>query len=399
MPLAVYLLGAAIFAQGTSELFLTGLLPDIAEDLSVTLPQAGMLTSGFAIGMAIGAPILAVVTLRWDRRRTLLGLLAAFAITHVAGALAPTYELLMVTRVVGAFAYAGFWAVASVTAITLAGPNARGKAMSIVAGGLTVATVAGVPAGAVIGQHLGWRAAFWAITALTLLSAVGVWKTVPAANHTAETRPRLRTELRTYRKPRIWVAYLAAAMSSASATATFTYLGALLIGVTGIAEAWVPAVLVLFGIGSIIGITVGGRVADARPYATLYIGFGGVIAAAALLAVGAASPAAALVGSFLLPMFGFATNPAVNVVVFGLADDAPTLAGATNVTAFNVGITLAPWVAGLLIGAGFGLASVAWASVGLAVIGIGAVGWSHALRHRRAPTDESPRPELVPVEP
>lgn len=370
MPVAIYLLGAAIFAQGTSELILSGLLTDIADDLHITLPQAGLLTSGFAVGMAIGAPILAVLTLRWDRRKTMLALLAAFTTTHILGALAPTYELLLLTRFAGAFAYAGFWAVASVTAITMAGPQARGKAMSIVAGGLTIATVVGVPAGTVIGQHLGWRAAFWTVAALTTLSAVGVAKTVPSQKFTPENRPRLHTELRTFTNGRLWIAYVATAMSSGAVMATFTYLGALLTGVTNIPTPWVPAVLVLFGLGSLLGITLGGRVADAHPFATLYTGFGGVIAATVLLFTGATNPTATLLATFLLALFGFATNPAVNVLVFSLANTAPTLAGAANITAFNVGITLAPFASGLLIATPLGLPAITWVTTALATIGL-----------------------------
>ncbi|ADD40101.1 Cmx/CmrA family chloramphenicol efflux MFS transporter [Stackebrandtia nassauensis] len=382
MPVAIYLLGAAIFAQGTSELILSGLLTDIASDLNITIPQAGLLTSGFAVGMAIGAPILAVLTLRWDRRKTLLALLAAFTAAHILGALAPTYELLLLTRFAGAFAYAGFWAVASVTAITMAGPQARGKAMSIVAGGLTIATVVGVPAGTVIGQHFGWRAAFWTVAALTALSALGVAKTVPSQKSTPEDRPRLRTELRTFAGGRIWIAYVATAMSSGAVMATFTYLGALLTGVTDIPTTWVPAVLVLFGLGSLLGITLGGRFADAHPFATLYTGFGGVIAAAVLLFTGATNPTLTLIASFLLAVSGFATNPAVNVLVFSLANNAPTLAGATNITAFNVGITLAPWASGLLIGAHLGLPTITWISATLATIGLTATLTSQSLHHR-----------------
>src|SRR5687768_6393818 len=163
MPIAIYVLGLAIFAQGTSELMLTGLLPELSQDLGVSISDAGLLISAFAIGMLVGAPVLAVVTLRWPRRTALLTFLAVFALTHVVGALAPNYEVLLATRAVGAFVYAGFWAVAAVTAVGLVEDDRRGRAMSIVAGGLTVATIVGLPAGTAVGQHLGWRAAFWGV--------------------------------------------------------------------------------------------------------------------------------------------------------------------------------------------------------------------------------------------
>jgi DHA1 family chloramphenicol resistance protein-like MFS transporter len=167
MPLAVYILGLSIFAQGTSELMLAGLLPGMAADLGVSIPDAGLLISAFALGMLVGAPLLAVATIRLPRRTVLLSFLAIFALSHVAGALTADYAVLFATRVVGAFVYAGFWAVAAATAIGLVPVNARAKAMSVLAGGLTVATILGLAAGTVIGLLLGWRADFLAVAGLS----------------------------------------------------------------------------------------------------------------------------------------------------------------------------------------------------------------------------------------
>ncbi|MEV0648032.1 Cmx/CmrA family chloramphenicol efflux MFS transporter [Phytomonospora sp. NPDC050363] len=380
IPLAVYVLGFAIFAQGTSELMLSGLLPAVAADLDVSIPDAGLLTSGFALGMLVGAPVLAVATLRLPRRATMLVFLAAFALSHVGSALAPGYGSLLALRVVGAFAYAGFWAVAAVTTVRLAPEGSRGKAMAVVTGGLTIATIIGVPAGTFVGQQVGWRAAFWAVAALTALSAILVITTVPARTGAGET-PRLRSELKVMANRRLWIAYVATAMSAGSVTALFTYLGAMLIGTTGLGESWVPIVLLLFGLGSLAGISLGGRFADRAAFATLTVGFAGVAILGALIYLTAASAAAVVVLIVLLGVLGFMTNPAVNVRVFTLAGDAPTLAGATNIAAFNVGITLGPWLAGLLIDGGFGLASPALITVALALVGVAVVGWSRSLRH------------------
>jgi len=371
MPLAVYVLGLAIFAQGTSELMLAGLLPEIAGDLNVSIPAAGLLISAFAVGMLVGAPILAVVTLRWTRRTALLAFLAVFALTHVVGALAPGYGVLVATRIVGAFVYAGFWAVAAVTAIGLVAPEARGKAMSIVAGGLTIATIVGLPAGTVIGQHLGWRGAFWTVAVLSALAMIGVVATVPGGRSSAT--PDLRAELRAMINPKLWLAYGTTAVSTAAYLVIFSYLAPLLTESTGLTEGWVPVVLALYGVGALAGITIGGRTADARPFTTLHVGIGGGIAASIVLALGTGTPWLAVVAIVLVGAFGFANNPAINTRVFGLAGAAPTLAAAFNISAFNVGITIGPWLGGLAIDAGAGYPSVAWIGAVLGLVALGTV--------------------------
>ncbi|MEV2221998.1 Cmx/CmrA family chloramphenicol efflux MFS transporter [Nocardia vinacea] len=381
MPFAVYILGLSIFAQGTSELMLSGLLTQMATDLGVSIPQAGLLISAFALGMLVGAPALAVITLRWPRRTALLAFLGVFIAAHVVAALTPGYWVLFGTRVVGAFVYAGFWAVAATTALSLVPENTRGRAMSIVAGGLTVANIVGLPAGTVIGQHLGWRAAFWTVAILSALAMAGVAAKIPGGRP-AEV-PNLRRELRTMINPRLWLSYSTTALSTGALLVTFAYLGALLARTTGITESWIPLVLTLYGIGALIGITVGGRAADAHPFRVLTIGMIGLTIISAVLALTATMPAPVVILVFLLGAFGFATNPALNTRVFALAGAAPTLATAVNFSAFNVGITVGPWLGGLAIGGGLGYPSVAWIGVALASAALATVAWA-AVLHRRA---------------
>ncbi|HEY3557251.1 MAG TPA: Cmx/CmrA family chloramphenicol efflux MFS transporter [Kribbella sp.] len=371
MPRAVYLLGLAIFAQGTSELMLAGLLPEIATDLDVSIPAAGLLISAFAVGMLVGAPILAVGTLRWSRRAAMLAFLTIFALTHVAGALTSSYGILLATRVAGAFVYAGFWAVASVTAIELAGPKARAKAMSILAGGLTVATIVGLPAGTLLGQHLGWRSAFWAVAALSVLAIVGVVTTIPRGR--SESVPQLREELRSMVNPQLWLAYGTTALSTGAILVIFSYLAPLLTGPTGLSEGWVPVILALYGVGALLGITISGRTADRRPFGTLVVSLAGVVAAAVILALATGTPWLAVPAIVLVGTFGFGTNPAVNSRVFSVAGSAPTLAAAFNISAFNVGITVGPWLGGLALDAGAGYSSVGWIGAALAILAAGTV--------------------------
>ncbi|AGM06368.1 Cmx/CmrA family chloramphenicol efflux MFS transporter [Amycolatopsis keratiniphila] len=366
MPLAVCVLGLSVFALGTSEFMITGLLPGMAADLDVGIPEAGLLISAFAIGMVVGAPLLAIATLRVPRRATLMALLVVFGLSHVVGALGSGYALLFATRVVSAVACAGFWAVAAATAVALVPVERRGRALAILVGGLTVANIAGVPAGTFLGQHAGWRAAFWAVTALTVIALIGVFALVPETQN-GEGRTDVATELRLYRGGRFWLALGVIALAQAMIFATFSYLAPLLTEVAGLPESWVPGVLSLFGLGALIGITAGGRLADARPFAALYGGLAIALVALILLALSGPATPLAIIAVFLFGVAGFGVNPALNVRAFAVAGNAPTLVGASTTAAFNVGNTVGPWLGGESIDAGLGYPSVAWVSVGLGV--------------------------------
>ncbi|RSM58828.1 MFS transporter [Amycolatopsis sp. WAC 01376] len=366
MPLAVCVLGLSVFALGTSEFMITGLLPGMAADLNVGIPEAGLLISAFAIGMVVGAPLLAIATLRVPRRATLMALLVVFGVSHVVGALSSGYALLFATRVVSAVACAGFWAVAAATAVALVPVERRGRALAILVGGLTVANIAGVDAGTFLGQHAGWRAAFWAVTALTVVALIGVFALVPETQN-GETKTDVATELRLYRGGRFWLALGVIAFAQAMIFATFSYLAPMLTEVAGLPESWVPGVLSLFGLGALIGITVGGRLADARPFATLYGGLAVDLLALVLLALSGPATPVAIFAVFLFGVAGFGVNPALNVRAFAVAGNAPTLVGASTTAAFNVGNTVGPWLGGESIDAGLGYPSVAWVSVGLGV--------------------------------
>ncbi|NEA32554.1 Cmx/CmrA family chloramphenicol efflux MFS transporter [Streptomyces sp. SID13031] len=389
MPIAVYILALAIFAQGTSELMLAGLLPEMAEDLGVSIPAAGLLISAFAVGMLIGAPVLAVATLRWSRRTALLVFLALFAVSHVAGALTPNYEILLVTRVVGAFVYAGFWAVAAVTAVGLVPVTSRARAMSVVTGGLTIATIVGLPAGTLIGQHFGWRAAFWVVAVMSICAMAGVLATIPLGRPDPSRTPRMSAELRAMVNPRLWLSYATTALVTAAILVVFSYFAPLLTETTGLHPGAVPAVLALYGVGSLIGITIGGRYSDALPFRTLAIGISGLCAMSTVLAVWATTPVVAIAAIFLLGGFGFAVNPALNARVFSLAGDAPTLATAVNFSSFNVGITIGPWIGGLAIGSGAGYETLGWLAV---VLGLGSLGTVALAMLLPLPVAGRPRP-------
>ncbi|RSO13868.1 MFS transporter [Streptomyces sp. WAC 06783] len=381
-PIAVYLLGLGIFAQGTSEFMLAGLLPNVAADLGVSIPDAGLLVSAFAIGMVVGAPVLAIATLRMPRRTALAAFQLVFVAGHVVGALAPSYGVLFATRVVSAFAYAGFWAVAAATAVSLVPVGAKGKALSVVGTGLTLATIVGVPAGTVLSQHVGWRAAFWAVVALTVLSLLALLAVLPAGRADDTELPSPRREIRAMTRPALWVSYLLTTLSFGAAIVTFSYLAPLLTEVSGLPSGLVPAVLALYGVGGLLGMTLGGRTADRHPLRTLFLGIGALTVASALLALTATNLPATIALTFTLGLTGYLTNPVVQSRVFTLAPDAPTLAPAVNTSAFNVGITLTPMLGGLTIDAGYGYTSVAWVGAAVGALALLAALWAAMLQRR-----------------
>ncbi|MFF9076641.1 Cmx/CmrA family chloramphenicol efflux MFS transporter [Streptomyces sp. NPDC014735] len=381
MPLAVYILGLSVFALGTSEFMLSGLLPPIADDMNVSIPRAGLLISAFAIGMVIGAPLLAVATLRLPRRTTLVSLISVFGLGQVVGALAPTYEVLFASRIVSAFACAGFWAVGAAVAIAMVPMNARARAMAVMIGGLSIANVLGVPLGALLGENLGWRSAFWAVGAASAVALVGVVTLIPRIP-LPERKPRLRQEMAIYRDRQVWLSIVVTALAAGGVFCAFSYLAPLLTDVAGLDSGWVPTVLALFGIGALVGTTIGGRVADAHLFGVLMSGIAASTVFLVALALFASYQVAAIGLSFLLGVSAFYTAPALNARMFNVAGAAPTLAGATTTAAFNLGNTGGPWLGGAVIDADLGFAATAWAGAAMTVLALVAVVFSLRLHGR-----------------
>ncbi|MEU5654167.1 Cmx/CmrA family chloramphenicol efflux MFS transporter [Streptomyces sp. NPDC047737] len=374
MPFAVYVLGLAVFAQGTSEFMLSGLLSGIAGDLDVSLGAAGLLTSAFAVGMVVGAPLTALAGRAWPRRRALLFFLGVFVAVHVAGALTSSYGVLLATRVAGALANAGFWAVALVTALAMAGPHQRARATAVVVGGVTVACVVGVPAGAALGELWGWRSAFWAVALVSVPAAVALLLAVPKGRTDGVPQVSARSELRALARPRLLLTLLVMALVQGATFCTFSYLEPLVTRVTGFGAGWVPLVLALFGVGSFAGVTLAGRLADARPHAVAGIGMAALALGWAALALTAAHPAAALALVLLQGALAFGTGTTLITRVFHLAPDAPTLAGSFATAAFNVGAAAGPWLGGLALGAGLGFRAPVWVSALLMCAALAAAG-------------------------
>lgn len=370
IPLAVYLLGLSLFAMGSAEFLMGGILPKIAEDLQISLPTAGTLISAFAVGALIGAPPLAIMTLHWPRRATLFLSQAVFVAATAFSLVSEGYLGILIARFVMGLAYACFWAVAASTAVQLVASDRRAKALSVVVSGLTVAMVLGGPAGTFISELTGWRGGFWAVVAATTVAAIAILLVLPARIGGNMPAPDTATELRAMKRPVLWVAYATTAATTAAYMGTFGYMGALLIDVSGLPLDWLPAVLSLFGLGAFLGLTIGGRTADRHPFSTLISGIAGLILVSGAIAFFASHMVAIVILVFLLGVVGFILNPAVWGRVYIIAPDAPTLAGATNSSAFQLGLTVAPVLGGLPISYGHSVASVGWTGAVLGVLAL-----------------------------
>ncbi|MDT8913342.1 Cmx/CmrA family chloramphenicol efflux MFS transporter [Amycolatopsis sp. PS_44_ISF1] len=386
MPFALYLLAVAVFAMGTSEFMVAGLAPDLAARLGVPIGSIGLLTSAFAVGMAVGAPVTAVFARRWTTRTALLGFVLVFAAAHVAAAAATSFPALLVTRVAAALANAGFLAAALTAAARLA-PGREGRALAVLLAGTTVATIAGVPAGSVLGSLLGWRATFWALALLCLPAAWGVVRGFPARRKESagpaapplavppsaappSAVPPLAAEFGRLKRPRLVLVMALGALVNAATFATFTFLAPIVTGTAGLAAWWVPVVLVLFGLGAFTGVTAAGRLADRWPGRVLAIGGPLLLAGWLALATLAAWPFALPVLVFAQGALSFALGSTLIARVLHESAAAPTLAGSYATAALNLGAAGGPALAALTLGPGPGDLGPVWISALLVAIAL-----------------------------
>ncbi|HET6860042.1 MAG TPA: Cmx/CmrA family chloramphenicol efflux MFS transporter [Streptomyces sp.] len=364
MPLPLYLLALAVFAMGTSEFMLAGLLPDIAADLEVTVGAAGLLTSAFAVGMVVGAPLLAAFARNWPTRLSLLVFVLVFAAAHVVGASTSSFPVLVATRVVAALANAGFLAVALTTAAELVPPGMKGRALAALLSGTTVATIAGVPGGSVLGALFGWRAVFWAVAALCLPAAIGILTGIPAgaAREGGTGEPSLRSELAQLRTPRLILVMVLGALVNAATFASFTFLAPVVTDTAGLGELWISVVLVLFGAGSFVGVSIAGRLSDRRPGLVMAVGGPLLLVGWPTLAALAERPVALLVLVFVQGALSFALGGTLITRVLYEAAAAPTMAGSYATAALNVGAAVGPLVAAPTLNTAMGGLGPLWVS-------------------------------------
>ncbi|WP_308403343.1 MFS transporter [Streptomyces sp. BV286] len=344
LPPVVWLLGAITFIMGTSEMIVTGLLPQLSGALGVSVSSAGMLITIFAVGMMIGAPVMSLATLRLPRRNALIAALLVFAAGHIVGALSSSLGLALMGRFAAALGNGTFWAVGAVIATAAAGPAASTRAMGVMVGGTTLANVVGVPLGTAAGQLSGWQTPFWVLAALAVAAAAVIVRQLPADRGGADST--LRAETASLKHPRLWLVYLAIALIQGGIMAAYSYVAPLLTDRAGLAAAAVPLAMLGFGAGALAGTTLGGRRGDSKPYGTLIPATAVAAAILAAITLWATNSVVAVVLVVLLGAAGFATNPVVVGEVVRVAGAGRALPMALATSAFQVGIALGSWIGG-----------------------------------------------------
>ncbi len=358
LPRSILALSAGCFGIGTTEFVVMGLLPDVARDLNVDIPQAGLLVTGYAVGVIIGAPILAILTASLPRKGALLGLMGIFMLGNLFCAIAPTYELMMAARVFTAFAHAAFMGIAAVVAADLAEPHQRAQAMSLTMAGLTVANVLGVPGGTAFGQAFGWRFTFVAVALIGGIAAIAVALMVPKMK--AHRAGSMLREFAVLKRPQVVLGMSMSAMSAAAMFTVYTYIRPILTDVTGIAATSVTYVLVVFGVGLTIGNLIGGRLADWKLMPSLIGLFLFITGLLSLFTVTSAYPAAAIATLVVWGMAGFAVVAPLQMHVVKEAKGAPNLVSVLNHAGFNIGCASGAFLGGLPISHGFSYQTIPW---------------------------------------
>ncbi|MFJ9538230.1 MFS transporter [Streptomyces sp. NPDC101225] len=383
MPLALLALAVGAFGIGTTEFVMMGLLPDVADDLHISIPAAGHLVSAYALGVVIGAPLLAAVTARMSRRRVLIGLMALFVVGNTLSAFAPGPDSLLAARFLSGLPHGAFFGVGAVVATAMVAPERKARSVSLMFLGLTVANIAGVPVATLIGQHLGWRATFLGVGAIGLAAIAALALLIPH-DHPHAPVAGLRGELAALRSLPVWLALGTTVAGFGALFAAYSYITPMLTDAAGYAETSVTLLLALFGVGATVGNLAGGRLADHSLRGTL---FGGLLALAAVLALFPLLMSARWTAALAVVLLGaaaFVTGSPLQLMVMEKAAAAPSLASSANQAAFNLANAGGAWIGGLALAAGLGVTSPALTGAALAVLGLGVAGVAYAVDRRRA---------------
>ncbi|MGO4343265.1 MFS transporter [Pedococcus sp. 2YAF34] len=366
MPIALLALALGGFGIGLTEFVIAGLLPQVAADFAVDEATAGWLISGYALSVAVGAIGLTAAVTRFNRKHVLTALMVLFIAGNLVSAVAGTYEVMLLGRILAALTHGAFFGIGAVVAAGLVAPEKKAGAIAMMFAGLTTANVLGVPLGTLLGQQLGWRSTFWAITVIGVIALVGMATLVPS-QPVAAGEPGLRSELGAFRSGQVWLSLLVTVLGFGGMFGTFTYIAYTLTEVSGFASATVPWLLVLFGVGLFAGNWAGGRAADRSVPRTLTVVLAALTVVMGVFAATATSPVMAVVSLVLMGTFGFATVPGLQMRIMSYAGSAPTLASGANIAAFNVGNAAGAWLGGLTITAGLGYASTLWDGAALSL--------------------------------
>ena len=366
------------FAIGTSEFAMMGLMPELVRAFGVSEPQVGHMISSYALGVVVGAPLLAVLGAAWPRRSLLIALMAFYALGNLATALAPTYPTMLVARFVAGLPHGAYFGVAMLVAASISAPGQRGAAVSRVLLGLSIAILVGNPLATWLGQLSSWRWTFALVAGLALVTAACVWRLLVATPADATHTPM--RELRAFNRAQVWYALAIGAIGFAGMFCVFSYLAPTLIHVTGVAERWIPIALAAFGVGAIGGNLAGGWLFDRLQYRAVAVILGWSLAVLLLFPLAAQTPWSILPAIVALGTMG-ALAPVLQARLMDVAGDAQTLAAASNHAAFNTANALGPWLGGLAIGAGLGWTATGY--VGAVTAAAGLAIYVHARRDAR----------------
>jgi DHA1 family inner membrane transport protein len=386
--LAVLALAMGGFAIGTTEFVTMGLLPDFAGDLRVSIPTAGHAISAYALGVVVGAPLIAIFGARLPRRGLLVLLMAAFALGNAASASALSYDALVAARFFAGLPHGAFFGVASLVAAAMADPGRRGRAVSLVMLGLPVANVFGVPAATWMGQHLGWRSAYWAVAALAVLTMLLVVAFVPATPRDPQATGR--RELRAFASPQVWLTLLVGAIGFGGMFAMYSYIAPIVTDVAGLSRSAIPLYLLAFGVGGVVGTAVGGHLADRSVLRSLLASSVAMGLALVLFTVTASHAVLGALTVFLVATVGSVLVVNLQLRLMHVAGDAQTLGAAMNHASLNAANALGAWLGGVVIAAGWGYTAPSWVGAGLSAGGLAVLLVSAAL-HRRT-TGAAPVP-------
>ncbi|MFJ3641989.1 MFS transporter [Streptomyces sp. NPDC090108] len=382
MPLALLALAVGAFGIGTTEFVMMGLLPEVADDLHISIPAAGHLVSAYALGVVIGAPLLAALTARMSRRSVLIGLMAVFVLGNALSALAPGYDSLLAARFLSGLPHGAFFGVGAVVAMNMVAPERKARSVSRMFLGLTVANIAGVPVATLMGQHLGWRATFLGVSVIGVAAIAALALLIPRdRSHAPATG--LRGELAALRSLPVWLALGTTVAGFGALFAAYSYITPMLTGPAGFAESSVTLLLALFGVGATAGNLLGGRLADHAMRGTLFGGLASLAVVLLFFPLLMRAEWGAVVAVVLLGMAAFVTGSPLQLMVMDKAASAPSLASSANQAAFNLANAGGAWIGGLALAAGFGATSPAVAGGALAVLGVGVAAVAWAVDRRR----------------
>lgn len=353
MPLALWALTLSAFAIGTTEFVIVGLLPVIAADLAVSLPSAGLLVSLYALGVAVGAPLLTALSSKMPRKTLLIGLMALFSLGNLLGAMAPDYGSLMLARVLTGMAHGVFFSIGSTIATSLVSKEKAASAIALMFTGLTVALVTGVPLGTFVGQYLGWQAVFYAVAALGFIAMIGSALLVPN-NLPQQKSATFVEQLQVLTEPRLLMVYAKTALGYGGSFIAFTYLAAILQDVSGFSTDHIALLMLLYGVSVAVGNIWGGKLADQKgPIAALKLIFFGLAAVLLLLSFTAPHPVLAALTVLLWGAVAFGNVPGLQLYVVRQAQiytpKAVDVASGLNIAAFNLGIAFGAWAGGIVV--------------------------------------------------